>query len=92
VSGLRIGTPARIAFDRELAGFIGTTQITATAIASWELAHPHLADQLAAIFDWFANRREISSEELESFNPAMRALLKHLIVAVLTADPRSVRP
>ncbi len=92
MSGLGIGTPGRIAFERELAGFICKPRLTPTALAKWAIAHPDLADQLDAILQWFGNRRELSGPALAAFHPAMRALLTRLIVAVLTADPRSERP
>ncbi len=91
MGGLGIGTPGRIAFDRELAGFIGAKKLTPRALAIWATAHPDLADELDLIFRWFGNREAISSSALTALHPAMYALFKRLAVAILTADPRSPR-
>jgi len=89
---LRIGTAARIAFDRELAGFICKPRLTPTALAKWAIAHPDFADELDLIFRWFGNREDVSVPALKALHPTMYALFKRLTVAVLTADPRRVRP
>ena len=89
---LWIGTPARAAFDRELARFIGAKKVTGTALARWSLANPHLAEQMDHLLGWFAGNEQLPGRTLAMFDPRMRQLRARLIVAVLTADPRGGWP
>ena len=92
MSGLGVGTPARAAFDRQLARFIGAKKLTATALTRWSLANPHLAEQMDHLLGWFGGDEQISARTLAMFDPRLRQLRADLIVAVPTADPRSARP